>query len=939
MQEQQAPVLLLDEVLSQKSRLKTVQEKARKQVITYDQSSASFNQIMEDMLELLRELERPAQEEAKQAILYLTSITRPRLSGNQVIGRKRDLDLMAEQIQEGNDHLLITGIGGIGKTTLAGYYLEQFEHKYRHIAWVNFLGDFKADLVNQLNNHNILNVEYSDQQSVESRFEQLVFALQGLDGPNLLIVDNLNTEEEAAELRRHLPYIPGNWKLLVTSRVGMQEFIQFPLGVLQEQAATQLFERYYKARGEAEKTALQQLLEQVGYHTLVIELLAKTLAELENLTIQKLHQRILNKGLTELKIKVDVNVAHNQQQTVRLSQYITTLYDLAPLSEEEKNLLVRFSVLPNSPLNFEQWCNIQYIYEEEEQDEFMYLLSQLRQKGWIEKTESGYPATYFMSPVMQEVIRSKIPPTFEACEPLFYYFNAKIKEVYTENPLETLPFLPYALSLLDHLKEENEDIAVLTGTMALIYRTMGQYSQAFDWQKRALDYFEKEPDKHQFNLCLTYNNLSLLFNDQGDYDMALQFQLKALEIGEQLPEGEFDRALAYNNLAMMYKDRAELDTALRYGNMALEEYHNQDPVQYGPLGLAYNNVSLLYQMLGQHEKSLELQKEAIRYMEEHIDEEHPNLAMAYNNMGHLLHLMGNYKDSLDFLFRALDLGNRIYDEGHPFLAQPLNNIAFTYREMGDYAKALDFHQKALETFQRSLPAHHPFIATAYSNLSLVYQSMKDTDKALEYELMSTKIRETNPEISRLELAISYNNLALLELGRKNMERAEELLLKAHELRLSVLEENHPEIALSFHNLAQLYKDKGDLETALDFQLKSIDIYQKTVEENHPRLALAYHNLGTIYLDRKEYQSSAGSLALAIQGWENSQLGHLPEVGSAYHNLSYALFLSNDLPSAKLTIGKAIENYQHQYPDGGHPAMQLALDLLQAIENSMADPEA
>ena len=64
-------------------------------------------------------------------------LTAPPFRSEIFLGRTEDLSHIHEQLLNGeNLLLLVNGVGGMGKTTLASQYYHRYQHEYAHIAWV-----------------------------------------------------------------------------------------------------------------------------------------------------------------------------------------------------------------------------------------------------------------------------------------------------------------------------------------------------------------------------------------------------------------------------------------------------------------------------------------------------------------------------------------------------------------------------------------------------------------------------------------------------------------------------------------------------------------------------------------------------------------------------------------------------------------------------------
>ena len=58
------------------------------------------------------------------------------ISPDDIIGRKDDLEDLRNQLAEKHRIVLLNGMGGIGKTTLAEAYISKNYKNYKHIAWI-----------------------------------------------------------------------------------------------------------------------------------------------------------------------------------------------------------------------------------------------------------------------------------------------------------------------------------------------------------------------------------------------------------------------------------------------------------------------------------------------------------------------------------------------------------------------------------------------------------------------------------------------------------------------------------------------------------------------------------------------------------------------------------------------------------------------------------
>ena len=192
----------------------------------------------------------------------------PKISKNKIIGRDAELTDLHQRLFNNKQVVLVNGLGGIGKTTLAQVYLAQYWEQYCHIVWVsqispNIIEDFISTEGLLKNLH--LNDEGKDQRAL---FIDIISAFKKIqDGPNLLVLDN--GDHNLAKLYDFLPSQP-KWHILATSREEIAKFDLKELDFLSEDEAVSLFLSHY-TRSKINRAEIENLVKAVDFHTLTIE--------------------------------------------------------------------------------------------------------------------------------------------------------------------------------------------------------------------------------------------------------------------------------------------------------------------------------------------------------------------------------------------------------------------------------------------------------------------------------------------------------------------------------------------------------------------------------------------------------------------------------------------------------------------------------------------
>ncbi|MEA3451726.1 MAG: tetratricopeptide repeat protein, partial [Bacteroidota bacterium] len=502
-------------------------------------------------------------------------------------GRTKKLKQLHKKITENNTLLLVNGVAGIGKTTIAQKYVNMPEYatKYNKVFWFTVISNIKDDYIREIQEALKLNPENFQNKTKEESLNKIKNSLDNQTGNNLLVIDNANKSKELTEIKHFLP--ARNWKTLITSRAEPNNMPKLKIDELSPEDAKKLFYKFYSSNPEASarlSSITDKLLKYINYHTLLTELLAKA-GKKKRLSVEQIYEIIISADgykHKDLQRKIDIGLhanLSNTQKTDKIANYINTLYKTEDLNETQKKYLKYFAVLPNKEIFIDELLEI-FAIKEEEQNDFEDIIEELHQNGWLLKSDDYYK----IHQLIQTIITENLKPNIKNYLPLIINLKNILNTDAYGNMLEKTKYLPYAESLItrsfadisrsltksEALTKSKKELVTLINNSALIFKSLGNYKKSLEFHKKAIKIIEQVYDKNHPNLATSYNNVAITYEAIGEIYKELEYYKKAIEIREQvLPKNHLDLAQSYNNVAVTYRDLGETPKALEYNEKAI----------------------------------------------------------------------------------------------------------------------------------------------------------------------------------------------------------------------------------------------------------------------------------------------------------------------------------------------------------------------------------
>ena len=724
----------------------------------------------------------------------------PFYNPNELIGRNEKLKLIHETMKNARELVIVNGIGGIGKTTLARAYCSTPEYMsyYDNVAWISISNNLESEFVSKMSKD--IGFKYNEEDNYDENFVELMRKFQEIRGTNLLVVDNANNPDEIIKIKSDLE--KSNWKILFTSRCKPMYVKHIEINELEPDFAKELFCRIYFTDLEycLDKKMDKEicaLLVTIHHHTLLIDLIAKVANRNKLLTISKINELLKKDDIKakDLQVTIPIGEHARDKDTAKLNElyrYIKMIFKVDNLNTSEREFLRAFSLLPSNDININSLVDLFQI-KEEGSLEFVNMLNSLVVKGWLTETGSAYKLHH----VYQTVLLDELRPDEINCEALVNFVLEKIAAKKNESSAVLIPYLPVADSIINKIAKENEISANFYFRLSNLFNFSSNQIMAFDYALKCLEIRKKIFPEENAELAKSFDQVGNRYSSKQQFENALENKLKSLGIRERLylPQNPKHKELAasYNSLGNTYRRVQMYQLSLEFHEKAIQIFKDVDNGVNFSLGKSYNNIALTYQSLGEYQKEL------------------------------------------DYYFKALAVYEKILDPTHGSFGVTFSNIASAYRNLKMLDKAEEYYNKALTLRKIIFNENHNKIAVCYIGLAYLHSDYKNYEKALEYAMMTMDIRKPLFDETTREMANVYSCLGIIYRQMEDYNNAQLNLEKAFEIRKLLFGENNVDTAISYQNLAQLFFDLKEYEKAKEHVLKAISIRKSLVAANHPKL--------------------------------------------------------------------------------------------------------
>ena len=780
-------------------------------------------------------------------------------SNRSFVGRCKELEWLDKALQNHNLAIL-TGEGGIGKTTLAECFFQTHRDKYSHAYIVDASNGVRSCIAS-------LPFDTKHITDEDERYAENKRLLCALDSNVIIILDNCDVEISGSELDDLLDET--NCKIIITSRKGDDGRCvvdSYRVGRMANDDLLELVRAIHPkidsqnglTREETDK-ALIRLFELVDGHTLTVEM-ASAIMKNSWVELDEITQSLLECEETARTRKFET------EQTIKAN--LGALYDFARLSDAEKRILNALCLV--SPLEGIEFPLLKKILGIKSAKDVMSLVKNTFARRDEETDKLS------MHPLFADVYYAEenVSQTPEYEDYSMYLYEDELDLFNSNDVQRALRLCEYFIKKRSAELEDREIVAWIMSKCGDCLGSLGKMAEALSYNIDALEMYREiyeSEGEYAHEFWVMHNTVGNLYCKLGEPKKAQEIFEAGLELYLSFEEKEgLEVATGYNNLAMASREAGNDELALEYQlkaneifeNTSSEDVDDEDTLKY-MLAMGYDNLGVILTGLARFDEAIVHQKRSLEIRQE-LYRDTPNhvlIAQSYNNIGNTYTAIGRTDLAIDYMKKALEGWIAAYGEDsfHPNLGVCYNNIGNTYMNMGQHDIALEYLERALEILlvvYEDCPTHS-MIGLLYSNIGTLHAILGDGERALEYiekalEILSVAYAECPTHIN---IMVCYVGRAMAYACLGDNEKSLANAIHAQELAEIQFKDNliNPSLVGLYTTLADAYLRVRDPKGELDARLRLYEILNVYYDRNSsPIISNVAFEIGRCYAELKDY---------------------------------------------------------------------------------------
>ena len=429
-------------------------------------------------------------------------------------------------------------------------------------------------------------------------------------------------------------------------------------------------------------------------------------------------------------------------------------------------------------------------------------------------------------------------------------------------------------------------LAKALGATGVQYINLADYDTALKYLERSLMICREIGDK--YGEGATLGNIGTLNLGLGDYDTAIEYLKKSLSISQEIGDkaGEWS---SLNNISQIYMGRGDYDFSLEYLKRSLT-ISQEIGDKFGE-GRILNNISRIFKVRGDYASSLEYLKRSLAISQAISDK--CDEGTTLNNISGIYNARGDYGTALEYLKRSLTIQQEIGDKAGE--GTTLTNISRILKVKGEYDNALEYLKRSLTIMQEI--RNKAGEGVTLNNISQIFHDRGEYDTALEYLKRSLTISKEIGD--KKGEGTTLNNISQIYHAHGDYDTALEYLKRSLTISKKIGDKRGE--GTTYNNIAALNRARGDYETSLKYLIQSLKISEEIRDKIGEGITL--NNISQIYKVQGDFDTAFAYLKCALSIAE--EIGDLAGEGTTLNNIRGIYHAQGDFDTALAYLNRTL----------------------------------
>lgn len=276
-------------------------------------------------------------------------------------------------------------------------------------------------------------------------------------------------------------------------------------------------------------------------------------------------------------------------------------------------------------------------------------------------------------------------------------------------------FLTHDNLLTDGMKQ------ALETALGHVYFYLGDYRQAGELLTKGLPFLRKSSTQNPLKLAKALDTLGVIYRELGDYQEAKKVLDECLAIYEKnSPQNYKETAHTLTHLGSIYKELGDESEARSLLERSLPLYDKCPPKNNKENIWTLVHLGIVHKDLGNYEKAINFLEQSLSIYKAHFPENYVRRAFVLAKLGNLYNLAGNYTKANECLEQSLALYKKHFSENDVGFAYASSILGKTYQALGKYKEARELLQKSLTAYEANYGKDHIEVARVLRNLGKIY---------------------------------------------------------------------------------------------------------------------------------------------------------------------------------------------------------------------------